>query len=130
MKARMHAREYAGEGLWLGAVGHSHRTFFGAMSTMQANATVAYATVHASGQPPPRPHLHMRPSVDKPPEPAQPSGAIHLDLASFQPTRQIMQSSWLAGVSWCNRVEGMLFMGSPWDDGVLACPDTVAWNNE
>ena len=38
MKARMHAREYAGEGLWLGAVGHSHRTFFGAMSTMQANA--------------------------------------------------------------------------------------------
>ena len=78
----------------------------------------------ADGTRPPRPHLHLRPGPELPPDPPMFGGMRSFDLESGEATNDVLQHSYLASVSWGYRVAGKLFMGSPWDDGVLVCPAT------
>ena len=108
--------------LWLGAVGSSHRSFWNGLAALQANASAAHTTAMAAGSATPRPHFHLRPSKDDPPQPAMLSGSLHVDLVSGKVSTKLLQSKQLAAVSWSHGIGSRIFMGSPWDDGVLVCP--------
>ena len=112
----------SGEALWVGAVGVSHQSFWGGLDALRANASAAHTAATAAGNPTPRPHLHLRPSEDSPPQPPMPSGALHIDLASGKVSAKLVQRRQLAAISWSHGVGDRIFMGSPWDDGVLVCP--------
>ena len=109
------------DALWVGAVGHTGPNLFSGIDTLVANATRAHAAARAAGRPAPRPHLLLRPSRDAPPQPPMLGGVLTIDLASGRAATEAMQATLLASVSWGMRVAGKLFMGSPWDDGVLVC---------
>ena len=107
--------------LWLGVVGHNRPNLERGLAALQASAARAYDP--QSSTMPPRPHLHLRPhGVDAPPEPAMLGGVLRLNLTSGKVEVEAMQANLLASVSWGMRVKGKLFMGSPWDDGVVVCP--------
>ena len=110
-----------GTALWIGAVGHSHPNFFAGLRSLVANASAAHTSAVASSLPTPRPHLHLRPSLEAPPQPPMLSGVLRIDLASGAVHMEAMQASLLASISWGLRIGGKLFFGSPWDDGVVVC---------
>ena len=111
-----------GEGLWLGGLSPTKALLLDGIGAMRERAATARRAALEAGLPTPRPHLHLRPNgVDAPPEPPMPAGALHIDLASGAMTTRLLQSSHLASVSWSHQVGGRLFLGSPWDDGVLVC---------
>mmetsp|Transcript_30087 Transcript_30087/g.60350 ORF Transcript_30087/g.60350 Transcript_30087/m.60350 type:complete len:281 (-) Transcript_30087:129-971(-) len=117
----------SGEALLVGAVGYSHFSFWGAMAAAQTKAAEAHVLAQAVGAASPRPHLHLRPHPNAPPQPAHPSGAVRIDLASGTVSTELMQGAQLAAISFYVRVgaegEGAkLVLGSPWDDGILVCP--------
>ena len=52
-------------------------------------------------------------------------GLLRINLTTGVVSEEIMQATHMASISWGLRVPeqgGRLFMGSPWDDGVLMCP--------
>ena len=108
--------------LWVGAVGLSHREFFSALGAMQANASAAHAAARASGTSTPRPHRFLRPDLEEPPQPSMASGVLHIDLETGAMDERLLQTRQLAAISWGREVGAHLYMGSPWDDGVLVCP--------
>mmetsp|Transcript_3630 Transcript_3630/g.8764 ORF Transcript_3630/g.8764 Transcript_3630/m.8764 type:complete len:224 (-) Transcript_3630:392-1063(-) len=122
MVDNVHVDAVSGTELWVGGVGVSHQSFFGGLAALQANASLAYESARIAGSTVPRPHVHLRPSADEPPLPAMPSGAIHINLEDGKVTVKLLQQKQLASVSWSHRIGQRLFMGSPWDDGVLVCP--------
>ena len=122
MVDNVHVDATSGASLWVGAVGASHQNFWGGLTALQANATAAHTAAKAAGKPTPRPHVHLRPSADAPPQPAMTSGALHIDLASGSVTTRLWQSRQLASISWSHGIGERIVMGSPWDDGVLVCP--------
>jgi len=124
MVDNVHVSTHAGSNsLWVGAVGYSEVHIWGALTALQKNASAAYSAARAAERAPPRPHLHLRPTATATPQPPMPSGALHIDLATGKVTTRLLQSGHLAAVSWSHLVAGKLVMGSPWDDGVLVCPD-------
>lgn len=113
-----------GAGLWIGGLSPTASMLFDGLGSVQEKASAAHSAARVTGKQTPRPHLHLRPGVNSPPQPAMPSGALHIDLASGVITTRIVQSRYLASVSWSHEVAGRIFMGSPWDDGVLVCRST------
>lgn len=111
----------SGKALWVGAVGHSLPNLMSGIHAVVANATRAHQAARAAGAPTPRPHLHLRPRADRPPQPPMVGGLLRLDLESGTVTQEVMQATLLASISWGMRVAGKEVMGSPWDDGVLVC---------
>ena len=111
----------SGTGLWLGGLSPTKAALFDGIAALQANASAAHAAARAARTATPRPHTHLRPDVDMPPRPAMPSGAMHVDLDSGEVSTRLVQSAHLASVSWAYEAAGKVFMGSPWDDGILVC---------
>ena len=114
-----------GQALWVGVVAHSTRNLMQGIEALKANATRVHAAATSARAPTPRPHLLLRPDADRPPQPPMLGGVLKIDLASGAVTQEAMQASQMASISWGLRVPekgGRLFMGSPWDDGVLVCP--------
>jgi len=112
-----------GEALWIGAPGTSHLGFFASLAALQVNASAAHAAARAAGKKTPRPHLHLRPHPDAAPRPAMTSAVLRIDLATGEVGTRLMQGRHLAGISWGYSIAGRLFMASPFDDGVLVCPE-------
>ena len=60
---------------------------------------------------------------DPPPPPAFANRLILIFApGARQVAVRLLQERQLASVSWSLEHAGRLFMGSPWDDGVLVCP--------
>ena len=51
------------------------------------------------------------------------SGALQIDLSSGHVATRVLQSKQIASISWSHGIGDRIFMGSPWDDGILVCPD-------
>ena len=115
----------SGEVLWVGAVAHTMPNFQQGINALKANATRAHAAARAAHAPTPRPHTLLRPGADQPPQPPMLGGLLRINLTTGVVSEEIMQATHMASISWGLRVPeqgGRLFMGSPWDDGVLMCP--------
>mmetsp|Transcript_45661 Transcript_45661/g.135050 ORF Transcript_45661/g.135050 Transcript_45661/m.135050 type:complete len:96 (+) Transcript_45661:141-428(+) len=92
---------------------------FNGLAALRAKAAAAFIS---SSDDVPRPHTHLRPSADAPPDPAMGAGALRIDLRTGTVSTQLLQYAQLASISWSHGIGGKLFMGSPWDDGILVCP--------